>query len=213
MFSISVMLYLFIIITLAVLLYFAIKKQSKKRLIAMIVLILVLTLSIINNFVNKNNERNKISNEIDNSTQEAIEQFEQMVNKNSNEKAEYKGLEILGIIEIPSVDIKYPIFETSSNAPISLLYGSLNKTGNAVIDGLNHKDGKVFSNLKEVKKSDSIFITDSTGVKLEYIIYDIYETDIHKSAHAYEKKNKIITLSTVNDNGTRKIIVKAKSDS
>ena len=204
--------YVLIVIALAVLLYFAIKKQSKKCLIAGIVLILVLILSIIDNSVNKNNERNKISNEIDNSTQEAIEQFEQMVNKNSNEKAEYKGLEILGIIEIPSIDIKYPIFETSSDVPITLLYGSLNKTGNAVINGSNLKDGKVFSNLKKVKKDDSIFITDSTGSKLEYIIYDIYEIDILESARSYENKNKIITLSTVNDNGTRQIIVKAKSN-
>ena len=212
MFSISVMLYIFVVLALVVLIYFAIKKQSKKWTISVSVLILVLMLSVLNNFINKNNERNKINNEIDTSIQEAIEQFEQMVNKNSNVKPEYKGLEILGIIEIPSVYIKYPIFATSSTAPISLLYGSLNKTGNTVIDGLNHKDGKFFSDLKEVKKSDSIFITDSTGVKLEYIIYDIYEADIHESAHSYENEDKIITLTTVNDNGTCKIIVKAKSN-
>lgn len=212
MVSIKIMLDLFIIITLAVLLYFTIKKKSKKFLIAMIVLILVLILSLISNFTNKNNEKNNISNEIENSTQEAIKQFEQMVNNNSNKSAEYKGIKIKGLIEIPSIGIKYPIFETSSNVPITLLYGTLNKTGNAVIDGVNHKDGKVFSNLKAVKKNDSIFITDSTGVKLEYIVYDIYKTDILESAKTYENKNKIITLSTVNDNGTRKIIVKAKSN-
>ncbi len=204
--------YAFIIILLAVFIYFAIKKHSKKWLITVIVLTLVFILSIIINFIDKNNERNKKSSEVDNSTKEAIEQFEQMVNKNSNEKVEYKGSEILGIIEIPSLDIKYPIFERSTDTPISLLYGSLNKIGNAVIYGINYKDGKVFSNLKNIKKNDSIFITDSTGVKLEYIIYDIYETDIHESAHTYENKNKIITLSTVNDAGTCQIIVKAKSN-
>ncbi len=210
---ISIMLYVFIIIiALAVLLYFAIKKQSKKMRIAVIALALVLILSIINNFVNKNNERNKIDNEIDNSTQEAIEQFEQMVNKNSNEKIEYNGLEILGIIEIPSVDIKEPIFELSSDVPITLLFGSLNKTGNAIINGVNYKNGKSFSKLKDVKNNDSIFITDSTGVKLEYVIYDIYETDISESGRTYENKNKIITLTTINDNRTSKIIVKAKSN-
>ena len=203
---IRIIIYVVILIALIVLFFRAIKKKSK--ILAIFVgIFFVLFVSILIEPNIKNTEK---TNAIEKSMQGAIEQFERSRENNVNEKNTYEGLEILGIIEVPSINIKYPIFETSTEAPVSLLYGSLNKVGNAVIYGWNHMDGMVFNNLKNVTKNDSIFITDSSGTKIEYIVYDIYEIDINESAISSGKdKNKVVTLYTVKDKEPRKVIIKA----
>ena len=204
--------YILIFIILAILIGFSIKKHYKKLLIIVGVITVLFAVGMIYNFIIKDNKENQKIIELDNSTKEAIKLFEQKINNNSSDTVKYNGVEILGIIEIPSLNLKYPIFGLSSTSPLSLLYGSLNETGNAVIDGLNTKDGKYFSNLKNINKNDTIFITDNSGEKLQYIVYDIYEIDISESARTYENENRIITLTTTNDKGTHKIVIKARNN-
>lgn len=209
--SIRIIIYAVILITLIVLFIRAIKKKSKILAIVIAILFLFIVLGRTSTLIEKNNKKIEKNNEIAKSTQGAIEQFERSIENNDNEKIIYEGLEILGIIEIPSINIKCPIFETSTEVPVTLLYGSLNQAGNAVINGINHMDGMGFNKLKNATKNDSIFITDASGTKIEYIVYDIYEIGINESAIDEGKaKNKVITLSTVKDREPRKIVIKAR---
>lgn len=130
----------------------------------------------------------------------------------------YKGYKIIGIISIPKLNIQYPIFDTDN--PTTLKVGTvaiypakveqvLNNPGNVVIAGHNYRNKKMFSKLSTLENGDSIFITNVTGKKLEYKVYNNYTTDAHDFSYATrENESKIeISLTTcTNDSNTRTII-------
>ena len=102
------------------------------------------------------------------------------VNKTSS-KIKHKGYDVIGSIQIPKTKVKYPIVNSSEPAAmdvaIVMLYGAgLNKEGNTVIVGHNYRNGGFFGNNKKLQNGDKIYITDETGNKVEYVIYNKYTT-------------------------------------
>ena len=90
-------------------------------------------------------------------------------------KQMYKGFPMVGTIEIPSIDLKYPVLENASKSSMTVSVGildgpGLNKVGNTTIAGHNYRNGTFFSNLKKVVNGDKIYITDESGTKLTYIV-------------------------------------------
>ena len=82
----------------------------------------------------------------------------------------YKGFTQVGNIEIPKTKASYPIvLETSAEAlevAVGVTYPSspnLNKPGNIVIIGHNYRNGKLFSNNKNLVNGDTIKIKDIDG--------------------------------------------------
>ena len=78
------------------------------------------------------------------------------VNVDSNGKKLYKGYVVMGTIQIPKTDVKYPILEKvtkkSIEVAVAILYGSgLNQPGNTVIIGHNYRNGLFFSNNKKLE--------------------------------------------------------------
>jgi LPXTG-site transpeptidase (sortase) family protein len=93
----------------------------------------------------------------------------------------YKGFVMLGTIEIPKIDLKYPVLDRADAASMEVapgvVYGpGLNKVGNTVIAGHNYRNKTFFSKINQLKKGDSIYITDTDKNKVEYIVYNIYTT-------------------------------------
>ena len=132
----------------------------------------------------------------------------------------YKGYLVAGKIEIPKIELKYPVLNEVSktaieNAP-AILYGvGLNKVGNTVIIGHNYKNGQFFSNLKNLSVNDFIYITDDTDTKISYKIYKTFETTPEDTSF-YNREtsgSREITLSTATDDATGRFIVLAKETS
>ena len=126
-----------------------------------------------------------------------------------------------GTIEIPKTGCKYPILAEANKKTIevavAILYGpGLNRPGNTVIVGHNYRNGMFFSNNKKITNGDKIYITDLTGQKLTYIVYNTYETTAEDSDYMVRDTQGAteISLSTCTDyDSSRRIIIWAKAES
>ena len=140
---------------------------------------------------------------------------------NSNKKPQFNGFVTSGTIEIPATNLKSPILAQSEYSPKALetavveTYGpGLNQVGNTTIFGHNYRNGTFFSNNKKLNVGDKIFITDSTGKRLTYIIYDKFEAKENYSDYMVRDTQGAIeiSLSTCTDNSKARLIILAKAN-
>ena len=137
----------------------------------------------------------------------------------STKKTMYKGFGVLGTMEIPTISFKYPVLEkvtkSSIETSVAFLYGTgLNQSGNSVIVGHNYRNGLFFSNNKKLNIGDKIYITDTSGKKLTYTIYNKFETTPEDTSF-YQRDTggkPEITLSTCTDDSSARLIILAKSE-
>ena len=132
----------------------------------------------------------------------------------------YKGFTVVGTIEIPTINIKYPILKQNTRKSLEtavvLMYTSsgLNEVGNSVIIGHNYRNGTMFSNVKNLENGDIIYITDTLGRKVKYTIYSIYRTSGNDGRYITRNTQgkREISLSTCTDDSKARTIVLAKED-
>ena len=131
----------------------------------------------------------------------------------------YKGFGVLGTMEIPATNFKYPVLEKvtkkSIETAVAFLYGTgLNEPGNSVIIGHNYRNGLFFSNNKKLNIGDKIYITDTSGRKLTYIIYNKFETTPEDTSF-YQRDTggkAEVTLSTCTDDSSARLIILARNE-
>lgn len=127
----------------------------------------------------------------------------------------------IGEIEIPATQLEIPIFnqvtlEGMKKAPC-LLYstGELNQSGNHLIVGHNFRNGTIFSNNKNLKLGDKVYITTLDGNKEEYTIYRKFITTAEDVSYikrdTYDKPE--ITLSCCTDDDKDRIVILARVES
>ena len=153
------------------------------------------------------------------------EEIKKVDNENSkNDKKEkkiidlkYKGQKVIGLIEIPAIDLEYPILEKTTKlamaTSISRYYGGeINEYGNVSLAGHNNYSGTMFGRNKNLKKGDKVLLTDLTGKTLEYEIYDIFVThpDDTKVLETKDKTIREVTLITCKNGRSERLIIKAK---
>lgn len=138
---------------------------------------------------------------------------------NTNKKKTYKGFNVVGTIEIPKTNLKYPILEkvtkSSIETAVAVMYGpGPNQVGNTTIMGHNYRNGLFFSNNKKLEVGDKIYITDLDGKKLTYTIYNKYETTPEDAEYMTRNTNGAIevSLSTCTDDSKARLIIWAKAD-
>ena len=166
---------------------------------------------------NVSDEQNNIKTEINGIEGTTTENTSQGTNS-SQTTTKYKGFDVVGTIQIPAIDLKYPILEKLSKKSLEtsvvLLYTSqgLNKEGNSVIIGHNYRNGTMFSNVKKLSNGDYIYITDTTGQKVRYTIYSIYRGSGTESEYMTRNTNgkREISLSTCTDDSKARTIVLAR---
>ena len=131
-----------------------------------------------------------------------------------NSKVTYKGYNVVGKIEIPSIILSYPILERTTpdsiELAVSVLYGpGPNKVGNTTIVGHNYRNGSFFGNNDKLVLGDKIYITDESGTRLKYNIYNIYETTPDDSDFITRDTagKREISLSTCTDNSKARLII------
>lgn len=122
---------------------------------------------------------------------------------------------IIGLIEIPSINISYPILSNNTEELLKVsvcrFSGPLpNRLGNLCIAGHNYRNNTMFSNLSKININDSIYITDLNNVKLEYIVYDKFKVKENNLNCTANTKDAQITLITCDYNNTKRIVIKAK---
>lgn len=139
----------------------------------------------------------------------------------SSDGPRYNGFLTSGTIEIPVTKLKSPIIAQSEYSPKALetavveLYGpGLNKVGNTTISGHNYRNGTFFSNNKKLNIGDKIYITDLTGKRLSYTIYEKFEAEENYADYMVRDTQGAIeiSLSTCTDNTKKRLIIFAKAD-
>ena len=129
-----------------------------------------------------------------------------------------ESAEILGIIEIEKINLRYPILSKTTDdflkiAPCKFAGNKLNGIGNFCIAGHNYDNNELFSNLKLLDIGDMISIYTLNGNSVYYIIYDKYETTASNiSCIEQNTKNKELTLYTCTNNNNKRLIIKAKEN-
>lgn len=141
---------------------------------------------------------------------------------NTSKTQTYKGFNVLGTIEIPKTNVKYPVLEgPASNDKIEVavavqypLNATLNTEGNVVIAGHNYRKGTFFSDNKKLGNGDKIYITDLNGSKVEYRVYNTFITEANDNS-IYNRDTdgkREITLYSCTDDLAGRLIVQARAD-
>lgn len=126
------------------------------------------------------------------------------------------SVSIIGLIEIPKINISYPILSQSNKELLKISICRFsgpfpNNTGNMCLAGHNYKNSLMFSNLDKLNISDIIYISDLNQNKKQYIIYNKYIVNGEDSSCTSESSDTEITLITCSKtNNNKRIIVKAK---
>lgn len=101
-------------------------------------------------------------------------------NSKNNIKTNNDSTSIIGKVEIPKINISYPIFSKCSDELLKIsickFHGpNINKIGNLCIVGHNYNNSTFFSNLNKLNIKDIIYIYDEKNRKILFEIYKIYE--------------------------------------
>lgn len=130
----------------------------------------------------------------------------------------YRGYKVIGKLEMPSVNLQYPILDMLTDAraidySIAMQYGAgLNKVGNTVIIGHNTYNGTFFGKNKKMKIGDIVYVTDLEGNRIAYEIYNKYITPGSDYTYANRNTNggREITLVTCDNNNKNRLIICAR---
>ena len=180
-------------------------------------------LAFVENYTNdaKDNQEDENTTDNTNATNpiDSIEKTNTVSGTSGNEMPTYKGFNVVGTIEIPSIDLEYPILQkvskSSLETSVAMLYGAgINQVGNTVIIGHNYRNGLFFSNNKRLNNGDKIYITDNSKNRLTYTIYDKFETTPEDASFYSRDTGGVpeITLSTCNDDSSKRLIIFAKAE-
>ena len=129
----------------------------------------------------------------------------------------FKGYEVEGILEIPAINIKYPIINTTNEEAMKISVTKLsgpkiNEVGNYCIAGHNNRDGTMFGKTKYLKVGDSIKLTNLHNETIEYKIFQIYTVDPNdvSCTNSVDENSKELTLITCTNGHKNRLITKAR---
>lgn len=153
----------------------------------------------------------------------SLETIEEELNKEETQQSEslpeleFKGYKIEGIIEIPKINIKYPIIdhtnEETMKVSITKFWGpQANEIGNYTVAGHNNKDGTMFGKTKYLQIGDKIKLTNLKNETIEYEIFKIYSIDPDdvSCVESVENGTREITLITCTNGHKNRLVTKAR---
>ncbi len=175
---------------------------------------------VANNFTTNVTKGNKIENTADYSNAvNPYDSIQTVAPAGTNSTQTYKGFIMVGRIEIPKTKVDLPVLaevtKKSIETSVAVLYGpGLNKVGNTVIVGHNYRNGTFFSDNAKITNGDKIYITDTDGNRVTYIVYNTYTTT-PEDADYYTRDTHgamEISLSTCTDDSQGRIIIWARAE-
>ena len=197
-------------------------KKNKKMFLYKMLLILLIILAVILGGIIFNKQHEDFV--YDSENKELVNLFHEQEKENSkNDKAskqvdlKYKGYNVIGLIEIPAIDLEYPIIEKTTKLTMATSIsrfsgGEINEYGNVSLAGHNNYSGTMFGKNKKLKLNDSILLTDLSGRTIEYEIYDIFVTDPNdtKILETNDETKREVTLITCKNGRSERLIIKAR---
>ena len=142
---------------------------------------------------------------------------EEPVERNIRKTASGQEYWTIASIDIPSIDVHYPILNTTTDellkiSPTKFHGPDPNEVGNFCIVGHNYINKKFFSKVPLLEDGDIIQITDMKGITLDYEVYDKYVVDPTDVACTSQRTNgmKEITLITCTNDSKHRVIIKAR---
>lgn len=137
--------------------------------------------------------------------------------KNQLMETTIEGYNIEGILEIPSIELKYPIINQTNNKTMKISVtkftgGTINEIGNYCIAGHNNLDGTMFGKVKKLKIGDIIKLTNLYGETIEYQIFDMYVIDPNdvSCTQIVKENTKEVTLITCTNGRKNRLVTKAR---
>ena len=123
----------------------------------------------------------------------------------------------IGIIEIKSLDIRYPIFEGAGSTQLNMGIGHMENTaplcekGNAVLAGHNgRRRGMFFTRLNKVKDGAKVKITNQEKVTHTYEVYETGVYGPYDETVYQQSDDECLTLFTCAYSGTRRFVVRCR---
>lgn len=188
-----------------------------KKICNLILTILIIVALIVGTLIIIKYGKNHINEKEIDATIENIENQFSNLQEGEQIESSYKGYQIEGILEIPKIDIKYPILnqtsETAMKVSVTKFWGPQpNEVGNYTIAAHNNKDGTMFGKTKYLKIGDIIKITNLKNVTLEYQVFDIYSINPNdvSCVESVEEGTREVTLITCTNGHKNRLIVKAR---
>lgn len=190
-----------------------------KRICDIILILLVITAIIVGGIIGTEYIRREKNEDKLSAVVAQIENINTDINDKENKQETIKldGYDVEGIIEIPKIDIKYPIVSTTSDeamkVAITKFWGTnINDIGNFCMAGHNYKNGTMFGKTKYLKVGDKIKMTDLNLNTIEYEIFKIYTIDPNDITciESVEPNTREITLITCTNGHKNRLITKAR---
>lgn len=117
----------------------------------------------------------------------------------------------VGIVEIPDIKIKYPVFEGTGAVQLNEGIGHMENTaplcnpGNCVLAGHNgSRRGTFFTSLGSVKAGTEVKITTKAGVTHCYTVEEMRVVNPYDEWVTAESDTEVLTLFTCAGHGTRR---------
>ncbi len=188
----------------------------KTILVMLVITALVLATFIIKKYI----EGNKIENNI----QSVLQEIKKEKQSNPNQidvikeiDEEIEGYKVVGIINIPKINIEYPILEKTNKESLKLsitkFWGEkINQKGNVVLAGHNNLNNKMFGKIDRLENGDIIELTDSQMVTVKYQVFDKYVIDPNDIDCIFpiDENTREITLITCTNRDKNRLVVKAR---
>ena len=148
--------------------------------------------------------------------EEEPEESDELVTKEYT-ASDGKTYEIVAILYIPTLEIEYPVFSSTSTELLKVSLNKYwgpnpNKVGNFCILGHNYNDDRFFGKLNKINIGDYIQLTDMTGKTLQYEVYDTFIVDPSDTSCTSQLTggNKEITLITCTKDFKQRFVVKSR---
>ena len=197
------------------------KKNKKILLYRVLLIILIISAVVLGGIIFNKQYEDQV---YDNENKELVDLFHEQEIKNSKNDKEkkqvdlkYKGYNVIGLIEIPAINLEYPILEKTTKLTMATSIsrfsgGEVNEYGNISLAGHNNYSGTMFGKNKQLKLKDKILLTDLTGRTIEYEIFDIFVTDPNdtKILETKDETKRKVTLITCKNGRSERLIIKAR---
>ena len=129
----------------------------------------------------------------------------------------------IAIINIPKINVNYAVLQGETGdvketeallkiSPVKYHGHEPNEVGNFCIVGHNYRNSKFFSKVPTLVVGDTVELTDLTGRKITYQVYDKYTVDPSDRSCTTQLTGgkKEITLIKCTDDSKQRVIVKCK---
>ena len=124
---------------------------------------------------------------------------------------------VIGIIEIPSLDIKYPVFEGAGSVQLNEGIGHMTNTtelcgkGNCVLAGHNgSRRGVYFTYLCNIEAGAKVLLTNRKKEKHEYTVKEMKVVNPYDEWVTEQTEGESLTLFTCAEHGTKRFVVKCE---